>query len=100
MSDVVIIGAGPAGLTLGCYLAREGVSTLIVEKAHHPRPHVGESLMPATVRVLREIGFHPVMEAGHFPRSGGIVYHSGHRRVPGRIYFSSGYCSRIWHSAI
>lgn len=75
MSDVVIMGAGPAGLALGCYLANAGVPCSIVEKAHHPRPHVGESLMPATVRVFREIGFLPVMEAADFPRSGGVVYH-------------------------
>ena len=77
MRDVLIIGAGPAGLTLGCYLAKAGISHLIVERGHHPRPHVGESLMPATIAILREIGFHPILEAGHFPRSGGVVYHNG-----------------------
>lgn len=75
MNDVVIIGAGPAGLTLGCYLAQAGISCLIVEKAHHPRPHVGESLLPSTVRIMREIGFLEIMEAADFPRSGGVVYH-------------------------
>ena len=75
MVDVVIIGAGPAGLTLGCYLAQKGIDCLIVEKAHHPRPHVGESLMPATVRILREIGFHSLAESAGFPHSGGVVYH-------------------------
>jgi FADH2 O2-dependent halogenase len=73
--DVVVVGAGPAGLTLGCYLAQEGIDCLVVEKQHHPRPHVGESLMPSTVRILREIGFHTVIEDAGFPRSGGVVYH-------------------------
>lgn len=76
MSDVVVIGAGPAGLTLGCYLADAGIDTLIVERAHHPRPHVGESLMPSALRVLREIGFLELMEAAEFPRSRGIAYHT------------------------
>ncbi len=75
MIDVLVVGAGPAGLTLGCYLARQGFDCLVVEKQHHPRPHVGESLMPSTVRIVREIGFHGVMEAAGFPRSGGVVYH-------------------------
>jgi FADH2 O2-dependent halogenase len=75
MVDVVVIGAGPAGLTLGCYLAERGIECLVVEKEHHPRPHVGESLMPSTVRIMREIGFHSMVESADFPRSGGVVYH-------------------------
>ncbi len=35
--DVVIIGAGPAGSTLGTLLGRAGVSTLLVDKARFPR---------------------------------------------------------------
>jgi FADH2 O2-dependent halogenase len=31
--------------------------------------------MPSAVRVFREIGFLPVMEAAEFPRSAGVVYH-------------------------
>ena len=75
MTDIVIIGAGPAGLTLGCYLAKAGIRCLIIEKAHHPRAHVGESLLPATARVIKEIGFLDIMETSDFPRSEGVVYH-------------------------
>ena len=32
MYDVIIIGAGPAGLTAGIYASREGLKTLIIEK--------------------------------------------------------------------
>lgn len=75
MHDVIIMGGGPAGLTLGCYLAQAGVDCLVLEKANHPRPHVGESLMPSTVRIIREIGFHDLAESAGFPHSGGVAYH-------------------------
>ncbi len=31
--DLVVVGAGPAGLTASLYAAREGIETLIVERA-------------------------------------------------------------------
>ena len=83
VSDVVILGAGPAGLTLGCYLADAGIPCTILERANHPRPHVGESLMPASIRLFEEIGFLPIMEAADFPRSDGVVYHPrGRQSIP------------------
>ena len=61
-ADVIIVGGGPAGSTLASYLAMRNVDVLLLEKAHHPRRHVGESLVPATTRVFKEIGFLEVME--------------------------------------
>ena len=34
--DVAIIGGGPGGLAVGCLLAREGLSTAIIEKDPAP----------------------------------------------------------------
>ncbi len=70
-ADVIIIGGGPAGSTLGAYLAKAGVDHLILEKAVHPRPHVGESLVCSTVRLFDEIGFLPTMEKSGFVRKYG-----------------------------
>lgn len=57
--DVVIIGGGPTGSTAAMCLAREGIGSLIVEKATHPRLHVGESFLPKSLEVIRELGLEP-----------------------------------------
>src|SRR5947209_11530080 len=70
-ADVIILGGGPAGSTLGAYLARAGIDHLILDKAVHPRRHVGESLVCSTTRIFDEIGFLPVMEREGFVRKYG-----------------------------
>lgn len=75
MSDVIIIGGGPAGSMLGCYLSMAGISNTIFESAIHPRPHVGESMVTATTRVFQEIGFLETMEREGFIRKYGASWH-------------------------
>jgi len=75
MPDVLIIGGGPSGSILGSYLSMHGISNVIVEKSIHPRPHVGESLVPSTTRVFTEIGFLPKMEQAGFVRKYGAAWH-------------------------
>ncbi len=43
--DVAVIGGGPAGSTAAALLARRGYKVIALEKAHHPRFHIGESLL-------------------------------------------------------
>jgi len=66
MNEVLIIGGGFAGSTVGCYLSRDGIQNVILESNMHPRPHVGESLVMSTVRVFDEIGSLPIMESQDF----------------------------------
>ncbi len=75
MSDVIIIGGGPAGSMLGSYLSMAGISNTIFEGAIHPRPHVGESMVTATTRVFKEIGFLETMEREGFIRKYGAAWH-------------------------
>ncbi len=76
MSDVIIIGGGPAGSVLGSYLSMAGIDNVIFEGGMHPRPHVGESLVTSTTRVFDEIGFLPVMEREGFVRKYGASWHA------------------------
>jgi flavin-dependent dehydrogenase len=54
--DVLVVGGGPAGSTIAALLARRGERVLLVEKEHHPRFHIGESLLPANMKLLDELG--------------------------------------------
>ncbi len=54
--DVLIIGGGPAGSTAAIQLARAGWRVTLLEKARHPRFHIGESLLPMTMPLLEKLG--------------------------------------------
>jgi 1H-pyrrole-2-carbonyl-[peptidyl-carrier protein] chlorinase len=72
--DIGIIGGGPAGSSLAAYLAKAGVSCVVLEKELFPRPHVGESLVPSSTRVFNELGFLEQMEEAKFPHKYGAVW--------------------------
>ena len=55
-SDVLIIGGGPAGSTAAIRLAEMGYDVTLLEKAHHPRFHIGESLLPANLPLFERLG--------------------------------------------
>ncbi|MBW0169193.1 MAG: NAD(P)/FAD-dependent oxidoreductase [Hydrogenophaga sp.] len=54
--DVLVIGGGPAGSTVSPMLAQKGHRVVLLEKAHHPRFHIGESLLPANLPLLERLG--------------------------------------------
>jgi flavin-dependent dehydrogenase len=54
--DVVVIGGGPGGSTTASLLAEQGYRVALLEKARHPRFHIGESLLPANLPLLERLG--------------------------------------------
>jgi 2-polyprenyl-6-methoxyphenol hydroxylase-like FAD-dependent oxidoreductase len=57
MTDVLIIGAGPTGLTLACDLARRGVDIRIVERDPVPnKASRAKTIQPRSLEVLDDLG--------------------------------------------
>lgn len=54
--DVLVIGGGPAGSTAAALLAQKGHRITVIEKARHPRFHIGESLLPTNLPLLKQLG--------------------------------------------
>jgi flavin-dependent dehydrogenase len=73
-ADVLIIGGGPAGSTAAFGLAKRGYDVLLIDKAHHPRETVGESILPSAWKYFDLLGVSEAIERdGYVKKAGGVV---------------------------
>jgi menaquinone-9 beta-reductase len=57
LADVIVVGAGPAGSSVGFHLATAGLDVLVLEKTNFPREKVcGDGLTPRAVKALAAMG--------------------------------------------
>ena len=75
-ADVLVLGGGPAGSTLAALIKIHAPQRRVVllERAPGPRHHVGESLLPGLVPVLKELGVYEAVDGAGFPRKLGATY--------------------------
>lgn len=71
-TDVVVVGAGPAGAASAILLAERGLAVTVVDRAEFPRPKIcGEYLSPEAARVLDRLGVLKTLDtAGAAPLAG------------------------------
>lgn len=72
--QVVIVGGGPGGSSAAAWLAKSGVDVALIERENYPRFHIGESLLPATMPLLRETGAHARIDSGKYIRKYGARF--------------------------
>jgi menaquinone-9 beta-reductase len=72
VSDVIVVGAGPAGAASAILLAERGFDVVVLDRAAFPRPKLcGEYLSPEAARVLDRLGVLKSLDAaGAVPLAG------------------------------
>src|SRR3982751_4770594 len=73
-TDVLVIGAGPAGTIAASIVNKAGYSVKIVEKQLFPRFQIGESLLPRCMEALDEAGFLEAVKAKNFQQKFGAKF--------------------------
>src|SRR5512140_1413039 len=71
--SIAILGGGPAGAALGALLAPKGYKTAIFHTDKRPPLIVGESLLPAVVPFLRELGIEDNVKSFSIYKPGAVV---------------------------
>ncbi|MCL2916449.1 NAD(P)/FAD-dependent oxidoreductase [Shewanella corallii] len=71
---VVIIGAGPSGSVAAALLKQQGIDALILERSSFPRFSIGESLLPACMRVLEKAGLVDAVNQAGFQFKNGAAF--------------------------
>ncbi len=85
--DAIVVGGGPAGSTAATMLARKGWRVRLFEREQFPREHIGESLLPASIPILEELGVMRAIEAAGFLPKWGATMVWGTSAEPWSWYF-------------
>jgi len=98
MYDVAIIGGGPAGSTAAALLARAGRRVIVFEREKFPRFHIGESLLPFSMKAFTRLGLHEkFLRAGFMKKFGGEIVGACSESGT-KFYFKDGYRSQTDHA--
>lgn len=85
-SDVIVIGAGPAGAAISAILSQKGYSVKVLEKSSFPRFSIGESLLPQSMEFLDKAGLLDAIPPDLFQVKKGALFARGEQYS--RIDFS------------
>jgi flavin-dependent dehydrogenase len=92
-TDVLIIGAGPAGAVAAALLRQQGREVLVLEREQFPRFSIGESLLPQSMEYIQAAGMlQDVVEAGfQFKNGAAFAWGDRYTAFDFRDKFSAGW---------
>lgn len=73
-TDVLVIGAGPAGTVAASIVNKAGYNVKVVEKVKFPRFVIGESLLPRCMEALEEADFLDAVKARNYQEKFGAKF--------------------------
>jgi len=93
LTEICIIGAGPAGSVAAALLRQQGRAVVVIEREQFPRFSIGESLLPQSMEYLEQAGMlRAVVEAGFQFKNGAAFMRKGqHTNFDFRDKFSTGW---------
>ncbi len=93
--DVLVVGGGPGGI-YDCGSARppRRRAVALVEKEHHPRFHIGESLLPMNLPLFEQLGVGEQIARIGIPKYG-VEFVSPYHDGPSHLDFGQGWDKRF-----
>src|SRR6195256_33153 len=96
--DVAIIGGGPAGSTAAILLAKAGRRVVLFEREKFPRFHIGESLLPFSMKAFARMDLIEKFTQANFLKKYGGEFFSACCDKGVKFYFKDAYRSQTDHS--
>nr|MBL8410382.1 tryptophan 7-halogenase [Dechloromonas sp.] len=96
--DVLVIGGGPAGTTVAPFLVEKGYRVVLLEKAQHPRFHIGESLLPANLPLFERMGIAEEVKAIGMIKPGAEFVSPTHEKGAQVFHFADAWDKSMPHA--